>query len=136
MQILSVPISSTDFVMNLTTSKFIFFSENEFREFDFFYYFLIAASVSLAVNMDSNIIPRNGKHYLKVRNVKVKVLDINYSVDLHSKSLSPFVNGIVNNVMNYFVILHSDFENYAACVMSSLVELIFDKLAIEDVFVL
>lgn len=84
--------------------------------------------------MDNGIIVKNGKEHLKVNGVKVKILDINYSIDLYSKSLSPFGNGIAKSVVNYFVIIHSDIESYAASLIGSLVELIVDKLAIRDVF--
>lgn len=84
--------------------------------------------------MENDIIQRNGKDYVKVKGVKVKITEENYSIDLYSKKLSRLSNGFLNVILNYCFCFDPDFENYIAFVVNLLVELFFEKMAVQDIF--
>lgn len=99
----------------------------------------ISAALTATVDMVHDVIRRNEKHYLEVKSLEIKFLNEHFSTDLYSKKLSPLTNDLVNRVLNadwrcLIKELQTDMENYAACLIRSIVELIVDKISIQDFF--
>lgn len=100
----------------------------------FFPILKITAPLLLTVDIDTNAIQRNGKNFIQVKSVKVKILYENFVTVVYSKSLSRFTNGLLNYALNNYFLFVPDFENYVAFILSSILELIVEKIAIEDIF--
>lgn len=90
--------------------------------------------------MTHNVIQRNEKDYLQVESLKIKFLNENLMMDLHSKSLSLLTNGLVDRAMNadwrcVMKEIERDFEIFGAKLIRSIVELIVDQVAFQHIFI-
>lgn len=87
--------------------------------------------------MDCDVIQKEGKDYIKVKNVHLHLKVSNFSMDFKSTSLHPTINNIANKVINanwerLKAEIDNDLERYIGDVIKSIIVPITDKIAIQD----
>lgn len=98
---------------------------------------MYTASTMAEVNVGNDIVERNGKTHLTVKNVKVNFEVGHFSTHMHSKLLNPIINGLINKIMNtqwrgIYKEVRCEFEEYVGKIIQSIVSLIVEKVAIQD----
>lgn len=95
------------------------------------------ANVEAPVTMDCDVIQKDGKDYIKVKNVHLHLKVSNFAMDFKSTSLHPTINNIANRVINanwerLKAEIDNDLERYIGDVIKSIIVPITDKIAIQD----
>lgn len=98
---------------------------------------MYTASATAEVNVEHDLVQRNGKTHLIVENVKAKFEIGYFSMRMHSKLLNPIINDLINKVMNtqwrgIYKEVRCEFEEYVGKIIQSIVSLIVEKVSIQD----
>lgn len=91
------------------------------------------------VNLLNDVVERSGKTYLEVKAVNAKLNIRSLITHLHSKSLSPIINGLINKAINTkWRSIHEDvqarLEEYMGKIMQSIISSLVDMTAPQDLF--
>lgn len=90
------------------------------------------------MSLDYTIVHRNSKDYIRVNDLDVKFINKNLLINLHSKSLNPTMNRLLNQLLNanWISLLHdmrSELMSYGAIIFMPLLRAIGDNIALQDV---
>lgn len=98
---------------------------------------MLIANVEAPVTMDCDVIKKNGKDFIKVKNVQLHMKVSNLTMDFKSNSLNPTINNIANRVLNanwerLKAEIDKDLEKYVGDVIKSIIVPITEKIPIQD----
>lgn len=97
------------------------------------------ANVETRQLVDFDVIQRDGKEYIKIKNVRAHLKISNFSVHFNSKTGNPAVNDTVNKVINenwreIYAELKQDLEKNVGDVIKSIIAPLFDEIPYQDFF--
>lgn len=97
------------------------------------------ANVETRQLIDFDVIERDGKEYIKIKNVRPHLKISNFSVQFKSKTGNPTVNDTVNKVINdnwreIYAELKQDLEKNVGDVIKSIISPLFDEIPYQDFF--
>lgn len=101
--------------------------------------FPFEANMEIRQNIDVDVIQKNGKDYIKIKNVRVHIKLTKFSVDFKSKTGNPAINDTINKAINenwreIYAELKQDLEKSIADVIKALVSPIFDEIPYQEFF--
>lgn len=98
-----------------------------------------SANVETRQFVDFDVIEKNGKEYIKIKNVRAHLKISNFSVHFKSKTGNPAVNDTVNKVINenwreIYAELKQDLEKNVGDVIKEIIAPLFDEIPYQDFF--
>lgn len=89
--------------------------------------------------IDADVIMKNGKAYLNIKNVRINLKVSKLNIHFHSKTGNEQINDTVNKVVNdnwrdIFYEIKPDLEKSISEVITALIKPIFDEIPYEDFF--
>lgn len=125
---------SKQIMINLVTFWF------DFDGIFLFYTILVSlASTVVTMDLENDVVQKNGKTYLAVKAVSAKCEFGNISTRLHSELHSPIINDLMSKAINtkwrsLYEKVQSEFEAYVGAIIQSIISMITDNVAAQDFF--
>ncbi|XP_055295339.1 circadian clock-controlled protein daywake-like [Sitodiplosis mosellana] len=96
-------------------------------------------NMEIRQNIDVDVIQKNGKDYIKIKNVRVHIKLNKFSVDFKSKTGNPAINDTINKAINenwreIYAELKQDLEKSIADVIKALISPIFENMPYQEFF--
>lgn len=97
------------------------------------------ANVETRQNIEFDVIERDGKEYVKIKNVRPHLKLTNFSVQFKSKTGNPTIEDTVNKVINenwreIYAELKPDLEKNVGDVIKSIMIPLFDRVPYQEFF--
>lgn len=104
-----------------------------------FHFVLQIVNVETRQNIEFDVIERDGKEYVKIKNVRPHLKLTNFSVQFKSKTGNPTVENTINKVINenwreLYAELKPDLEKNVGEVIKSIMSPLFDKVPYQEFF--
>lgn len=104
-----------------------------------FFLLLSTANVETRQSIEFDVIERDGKEFIKIKNVRPHLKISSLSVHFNSKTGNPTVNETVNKVINenwreIYAELKQDLEKNTGDVIKSIISPLFDEIPYRDFF--
>lgn len=101
--------------------------------------FIQIANVETRQSIEFDVIERNGREYIKIKNVRPHLKLTGFSVQFKSKTGNPVVEDTVNKVINenwreIYAELKPDLEKNVGDVIKAIMTPLFDKVPYEEFF--
>lgn len=102
-------------------------------------FFLQTANLEIRQFVDFDVIQKNGKDYIIVKNVRAHMKLSKFAVEFKSKTGNSEINNTINKVINenwrdIFAALKPDLERNIGDVVKSIVAPLFEQIPYEDFF--
>lgn len=122
--------------------KLIFVESIQLCNIFFFFnifHFSLKANIEIRQIIDFDVIQKNGKDYLKIKNVRVHMKLSKFSVNFDSKTGNPTINDTINKAINenwreIYGELKPDLEKNIGDVIKALISPIFEDIPYQEFF--